>query len=213
MDYRDFKIQHQNLPFIFSRDAASAAANSQMMRNQLTRWTKRGLLVSLRKGIYLLNAADRKVHPDSATIANVLYEPSYVSLEFALSFYGVIPEKVTTFTSVTTKKTMRFQNEFGIFSYQHIKPQAFRGFQKIAEGAQSFFMAEPEKAVVDFLYLHLSTFDRNARDVLENSYRFQNVEQLNAARLKELAVLFSNKKLLKIVDIVSDWIKEEGRTP
>lgn len=210
MDYRDFKIQYQNLPFIFSRDAASATANSQMMRNQLTRWTKRGLLVSLRKGIYILNAADRKIHPDSFSVANILYEPSYVSLESALSFYELIPEKVTTVTSVTTKKTARFENEFGAFAYQRIKPAAFRGFKKIGEGYQSFFMAEPEKAVVDFLYLNLSVFDRNAKDRLENSYRFQNIEQLSPVRLKELAELLSSKKLMKIIDILTRWIKEES---
>jgi len=209
MNYQDFKTQYQNLPFLFSRDVISAADNSQMMRNQLTRWTKRGLLVSLRKGIYVLNAADRKIHPDAFTVANILYEPSYVSLESALSFYELIPEKVTIITSVTTKKTARFENEFGAFIYQRIKPAAFRGFKKIGEGHQSFFMAEPEKAAADFLYLNLSSFDRDAKDKLEESYRFQNIEQLNPVRLKELAGLFSSKKLLKVTEHLCRWIEKE----
>ena len=151
---------------------------------------------------------DRKVDIDNNVIANVLYEPSYLSLEYALNLYGTIPEAVADVTSVTTRKTMRFTNELGIFIYQKIKPQAFRGFKKMGEGRNSFFIAEVEKAVVDFLYLNLGRFDNNTREVLEQSYRFQNIEELNPQRLVELGRLFKTKKLMRVVRDLIRWIEE-----
>lgn len=210
MNFLQFKHQFQDRPFILSRDLTASAPDPQAARNQLSRWQKKGLLIGLRKGIYILNAQDRKVNLDRYALANMLYAPSYVSLESALNFYGFIPERVTDVTSVSTRKTMQFKNDLGNFTYQHIQPAAFRGFKKAGEGADSFFLAEPEKAVADFLYLNLHQFDGDTRETLEQSYRFQNIEDLNVKRLLELAGLFDSKKLRRVVRDLARWIKEAG---
>ena len=152
MNYTEFKNRFQDQPYILSRDIAKNHQDPQALRNQLVRWKKKGLIISLKKGLYILNQNDRKSDIDPNFIANICYEPSYVSLESALNFYGLIPEKVSDITSVTTLKTARFSNALGNFIYQRIKEAAFRGFKKLGQGPASFFMAEPEKAVVDFLY-------------------------------------------------------------
>ena len=208
MDFAQFKHQCQNRLIILSRDIIHLVKDPQTLRNQLSRWQRKGLLIGLRKGMYLLNVQDRKTDVDPSVMANLLYEPSYISLEYALNFYGLIPERVMDFTSVTTRKTMRFKNECGHFIYQHIKPGAFRGFKKMGKGWNSFFMAEPEKAVVDFLYLNLSQFKENTREILAQSYRFQNIEELNAKRLMELGKLFENKKLMRVLKEFVRWVKE-----
>ncbi len=211
MDFLQFKRQVQNRPVILSQDLVCGAENPQIIRNQLTRWQKKGLLVSLRKGVYLLNSDERKVDIDQTAIANVLYQPSYISLEYALNFYGLIPEAVSDITSVSTRKTALFNNGLGTFRYQHIQPQAFRGFKKAGTGQNAVFMAEGEKAVVDFLYLNLKQFQDNTREVLEQSYRFQNIETLAPKRLVELALLFNNEKLNRIVKDLAGWIREKKR--
>jgi predicted transcriptional regulator of viral defense system len=208
MNFSQFKHQFQDYPFILSRDIIRAPEDPQAARNQCSRWQKKGLLIGLRKGVYLLNPQDRRVDVDQNTIANILYEPSYISLEYALNFYGMIPEAVADLTSVTTRKTMRVNNDLGNFIYQHIQPRAFRGFKRMGEGKNLFFMAEPEKAVVDFLYLNLSQFQNNTREILEHSYRFQNIEELDPQRLKALARLFHNKKLARVVKDLCRWIEE-----
>ena len=208
MNFTQFKIQFQENPVIVSREVTRDSKDPQLLRNQLYRWQRRGLLIGLRKGVYLLNETDRKVNVDRNFVANILYGPSYLSLEYALYFYGLIPEVVSDFTSVTTRKTMRFKNALGNFIYQHIDSKGFRGFQRKADGKNSFFVAEPEKAVVDFLYLNLSRFKKNTRDVLEHSYRFQNIEELNQGRLKELGKLFTNKKLSRVIKDLCQWIDE-----
>jgi len=133
-----------------------------------------------------------------------------VSLEFALNFYGLIPEKVVEVTSVSTKKTARFSNEFGGYTYQHIAPGAFQGFRSVKDsnGFRSF-IAEPEKAVVDFLYLNLYKFKIGDMDVFYGSYRFQNLEDLKPNRIINLSKLFNNRKLLKVAKTFCEWVKSE----
>ena len=208
MDYTQFKNKFQRFPLIFSRDVIPQGEQQQAILNQLDRWQKRKLVVKLKRGMYLLNKNDRKVDPSRTFFANQLYGPSYVSLEYALGFYGLIPERVYDMTSVTTRKTMRLKNDEGVFVYQHIKPQAFRGFKMMVdESGLSFFIAEPEKAVVDFLYLNLHKFKAGDQNIFDASYRFQNIEGLNAERMMGLAKFFSVKKLLDITRLFCQFRK------
>ena len=199
------------MPLIVSRDIQVPEKERQGLRNQLGRWEAGGLIVQLRRGVYLLNEEDRKINPSRPFIANQLYGPSYVSLEFALNYYDLIPEKAVTVTSVTTKKTKIFQNALGRFTYQHLKPRVFRGFRAVRDEAGfSFFMADPEKAIVDFVYLNLSRFKAGHADIFEESYRFQNLEGLRAAKLKEAASYFRSPKLAMIVEDFCGWMKKRG---
>ena len=76
---------------------------------------------------------------------HLAYTPSCVSLEYALGFYGLIPERVVEVTSITTKKTLRITNPVGRFSYQHVTTSAFRGFKITKdENGMDVFIAEPE---------------------------------------------------------------------
>lgn len=211
MRYIEFRDSVQKLPLIFSRDIMLRQQNKQAIRNQLKRWHSKGLLIKLKRGVFLLNQNDRKVNASRAYIANQLYPPSYVSLEYALYYYNLIPERVSDLTSVTTKKTMRFKNDLGTFIYQHINPGAFRGFKALKDEAGLIFLiAEPEKSLVDFFYLNLSRFQSDYEDIFEESYRLQNTEALNAKKLMEFAGLFGSKKLMRICRSFCRFLKKEG---
>lgn len=210
MKYIEFKNTFRNLPFIVARDILRQGKDRQALRNQLNRWQKKRLIIKLKRGIYTLNENDRKINPSRYVIANQLNSPSYISLESALNFYGLIPEKVTSVTSVTSKKTLHIQNEMGNFTYQHIKPDAFRGFKALKdESGLTFFIAEPEKAAVDFLYLNLKRIPAGAKDIFEASFRLQNLEILKPRRTKELAQLFNNRKLMQVTGNLLEFIKRE----
>ena len=210
MNFEKFKKKTQQFPLILAKEALKLERNSQLMKNQLTRWVKRGLILKLKRGIYLFNEYERKILPSRFYLANHLYEPSYISLESALTLYGIIPERTTAITSVSTKKTARMKNEFGDFLYQHIKPQAFNGFISIKEDSGlTFFVAKPEKAVVDFLYLNLSNFNEEPSDKLRQSYRFQNLNTLKKGLVLGFARSFNSAKLLKICISLCKLIKEE----
>ena len=207
MNYTEFKVKFQPMPLIFSKDVEKLHKRRQAMRNQLSRWQAKGLLVKLKRGVYLLNKNDQKVYPSLSFIANQLYQPSYISMEYALRHYGFIPEKVTDVTSITTRKTVRFKNKAGNFIYQHIKPEVFRGFKAVkGEAGLSVLIAEPEKAVVDFLYLNLDKFHKDAKRIFEHSYRFQHMDELKKNRLMALAGYFDNRRLSRVVKELCDFI-------
>ncbi|NTV30213.1 MAG: hypothetical protein HGA80_09055 [Candidatus Omnitrophica bacterium] len=210
MNYADFRLQVDKLPYIPSREAVRLSADPQVMKNQLARWEKKGLIVRLRKGMYLLNEQDRKVTPARTFLANQMYEPSYVSLEYALGLYGLIPERVDTVTSITTRKTAGFKNVWGTFVYQHVTPGAFGGFrmEQDAQGLTSF-IAEPEKAVVDFLYFHGKECRAGGVvDLLLGSYRFQNTEILGTGKLMGYARLFVSPKLQRTAAELCAYLKK-----
>lgn len=114
----------------------------------LEAYTKRGLLVRLKQGLYAL----KEMVPNEEVIANALYKPSYISLEYALARYGIIPEMPYTITSVTTRATASFSVRDKEFSYKKIKRKAFTGYRPERVGEQTIFIADPEKALVDYLY-------------------------------------------------------------
>ncbi|MCX5715530.1 MAG: hypothetical protein NTV07_01450, partial [Candidatus Omnitrophica bacterium] len=210
MKYGQFKNRVLSLPLIKSRDLIKSEKETQIMRNQFKRWQEKGLVIKLKRGIYILNENDRKINPSRQFIANQLYAPSYVSLEYALNFYGIIPERVMEVTSITTKKTARFSNGLGSFVYQRIKPSAFRGFKAVKdERGLTYLMAEPEKAIVDFLYLNLSTIKTLGKGVFKDSYRFQNIGSLHQNKLKEFSKLFKSNRLTENIKILCEFIKKE----
>jgi len=134
-------------------------------RNNLTRWLKKGLLTRLRQGFYTF--PDYKHKADFAYyFANQMYKPSYISLHSALSFYGVIPEMVVQFTSITSLKTAMFKNDFGEYVYKTVKNELMFGYnlKPIADGREIKF-ASAEKALLDLLYLY--PFYNTEKEILE----------------------------------------------
>jgi hypothetical protein len=124
------------------------------VRRQLDRWVKAGRVIQLRRGVYVLagHRGTVSVHPFAA--ANALKKASYVSLESALSHYGMIPEHVAAITSVTTGRPQEFATPLGRFIFRHVTGRMFDGFREIEPAPlQPALVATPAKALVDLLYL------------------------------------------------------------
>lgn len=210
MRYQEFKQKVREYPLITRQYLDLLTTDLHSLQNQLVRWQKRNLIIKLKRGVYLLNKDERAISPSRLFIANQLYYPSYVSCEYALGYYDLIPERVVDVTSVTTRKTISFKNELGTFRYQHIKEDSFIGFKEVKDEAGLIcFLAEPEKAVVDFLYLNLSKFKRDNREVLRDSCRFQNIGDLKKSKIKDYARMFKNKKLLAVAKSFCQFMKED----
>ncbi|OGZ32247.1 MAG: hypothetical protein A3H02_00905 [Candidatus Niyogibacteria bacterium RIFCSPLOWO2_12_FULL_41_13] len=124
-------------------------------------------------------------------MANKIYAPSYVSLEFALSYHGVIPETVYEITSVAVKATRRFETLGKIFSYRKIKKSAFTGYEIQKQKGFSFIIADPEKAFVDSNYFRML-------GGLKPISRLDK-EKINPEKALRYAKLFGNSKLISIV--------------
>ncbi len=185
--------------------------NRKTLLNEISYWQKKGLIIKLKKGLYIFNEENRKMEVSREFIANQLYFPSYISCQYALYFYGFIPEKVEDITSVTTKKTKTFTNPFGTFRYYHIKSSLFFGFKKLTdENNLPFLIAEPEKAIFDFIYLNLKILKDKKEDVFEYSYRFQNLENLDIKKLKNIAKMVKNKTLHRVIEKFISFAKQKS---
>lgn len=149
---------------------------------------KSGLFIKLRNNYYQLKDSN----PPLYFIANKLYQPSYISLEKALSYYNIIPEIVYGVTSITSKPTREFETPRANFSYQTIKSEAYRGYSaKNIEGYIVLF-AEPEKALADYLYfVDLKKASLNDRLELRNIKR---------TKLTSYVKLFKRPAMLKLID-------------
>jgi predicted transcriptional regulator of viral defense system len=131
-------------------------------------------------------------HPSNYFVANKLYQPSYISLEKALSHYGIIPETVYTTTSVTTKIPREFNTPLGIFGYQRIKKDAFTGYSLKELNGEKALIAEPEKALADYLnFVYLKRVSLNDRLELKD---IKKSELINSVKL------FKRKSMLKLID-------------
>ena len=170
-------------------------------RSNLHHWQRAGYIVPLRQGWYAF--ADYIQQPDFARfIAGKICAPSYISLHTALSFYGIIPEAVVEITSVTTQKTCRYENAFGQFSYQTIRPRLFWGFEpKTMRDGKQYMMATPEKAIIDLLYLYpqYSTPDEMRELRFDEDWMR---EELNKERLLEYAGRINSPTLNKRIHIL-----------
>jgi predicted transcriptional regulator of viral defense system len=143
-------LRQNNLPLFTPQDLQHLCGASEIaLRFLLTRAVKRGDALKFRRGLYGLAARP----PSELELANHLYVPSYLSFTFALSYYHLIPETVYTITSATTRTTATFTALGKSFVYHRIKRTAFTGYTPTPIHQRVVWIAEPEKAVVDTLYL------------------------------------------------------------
>ena len=169
------------------------------IRVQLSRWCRSGKLISLRRGMYAFPEVGTAVSVNRAVLANSLYSPSYLSTYWALGFYGLIPEKVVMYTSVTQRVTRSFGNPLGQFQYRSIKDVAFFGYKLREIGPDKILIAEPEKALLDLWYLESGDWSQ----VRMREMRFQNTEVVDSSRLNDYAERYQSPRLAKVAKL---WV-------
>ena len=198
MKFNEFVKIYQEAPLIDSSTFSLHNEKPQSLRRQVREWVKKDYLIPLKRGLYIFSSQWRKIQSSVLFMANFFTLPSYVSLEQALAFYQIIPEKATVITSVTTKKTKIFKNLVGSFEYRSIKEDLFFGFKKEIDNNQEFFIALPEKALLDYFYLN-NHFQEGFSEL--ESLRLQNLETLNIKSLESYGLKY-NKRIRKSYN---DW--------
>lgn len=183
------KIKARKLALFSGREIQALFGVSKVSSTFLLhRYSKQGFIVKVRRGLYSFPDA----LPPELYLANKLYNPSYVSREFALSYHGVIPEMVYEVTSVTTKPTRRFEAVGKIYSYRSIKKSAFTGYSIEKQRGFTYRIADRDKAFVDTLYYRV-LFGKKPIS------RF-NKEKINKDKALRYAKLFGNSKLIAIIN-------------
>lgn len=175
------------------------------IRRQLGRWVKAGKVYQLRRGLYALAPPYQKVKPHPFLVANQLVRPSYVSLLSALGYYSLIPEYVPVITSVTTDRPKGFETPLGRYKFQRVKKERFTSFGLADFGnGQEAFLATPEKALLDLVYLQPGGDEISYL----RSLRLQNLEQLNPERLIYLAMESNCPKLVRATENIKVLLGE-----
>ena len=204
MKFFDFEQKMANYPVFSARELKTILFDEKNILVQVAFWLKKGYIKKVKKGLYVLTSAIDRIDP--VVLADRIYSPSYLSLEYALNYYGIIPDIPGTYTSVSTRKTENFSNKFGNYSYQKIKKELFTGYEIIQDGVLSYGIASPEKALFDYLYLNKNKF------VAEfNFWKELRIDEEFKFRKKEVEnykKLFQDKKVNLLVDSLLKYQKD-----
>ena len=208
MDFEQLMNKVSTLPF-FTTGFMAADEKLTRVRLQLSRWVKDGKVIKIHKGLYTLARPYRKVDPEPFVIANALKSPSYVSLQSALSWQGLIPEFVPVTTSITTARPQVIETPLGRFEYRHVKTSMFCGYRKTnLSGRQDAFVANAEKALLDLVYLT----PRGDSPEFLGELRLQNMDVINLKNLLKVARSTESPKLQRAaLNIRSIVTEDEGR--
>ena len=180
-------------PYIDVQTLLHFLADYKKPRDAISRMVKNKELIRLKNGFYLIS---EKITHGSAKIvpfeqvANLLYGPSYVSMEWALSFYGMIPERVHTVTSMTLGRNKEYHTSVGDFSYATLSSESYSiGItqKKSPDYLGGFLLASPEKALADMVF-------KTCKNLNKNDLK---IELLESKRIDRECFHTLNKELLE----------------
>lgn len=197
----------------------AALAEYARPRDKITQLLRNGVIVRVKKGLYLFGASYRRRPYSPEILANLLYGPSYLSLEYALQHYGLIPEGVEALTSVTTGRSRRFLTPAGLYTYSMIPLAAFRiGMTQIESGdGRTFLIAQPEKALADKIWHDRGVTIRSQRAMesyLLTDLRldFAVLASLDATRIADYAKRYRSQKLMLLAKLTGAITANRGKT-
>ncbi len=179
-------------------------------RKKITSLLRKGEIVRVKKGLYLFGESYRRAPYCRELLANLIYGPSCVSLEYALHHHGLIPERVETVTSVTCGRSRSFETPVGNFSYRRIPLAAYcLGIDRIelADG-RAFLMAVPEKALADRVVAERGSVLATQRDLraflIDNLRADANgLKGLDVDKLLVIATAYRSRRLWLLSQLVA----------
>jgi len=176
------------------------------VQRQLSRWTAAGRIHQLRRGVYVLVAPFQKIKAHPFVLANCMGRGAYVSCQSALAHYDLIPEYVPVVVSVAAARPNHWDTAVGSFDYRHVKRDLLWGYRLLElGGGQQAFVATPEKALLDLIYLQPGADDPDYLREL----RLQNLEQINPDDLLRQAERAGSPKLRRAAVIVAELARAE----
>jgi predicted transcriptional regulator of viral defense system len=208
------RIPHEEFDYQVLLDALSGYSRP---RSKITALLRNGVIVRVKKGLYVFGKEERRKPLCPELLANLVYGPSCVSLEYALAWHALIPERVETVTSVTCGRSKAFDTPVGRFVYRSVPMRVFPvGVDRVETGdRRAFLIATPEKALADVLVADRRGPIRSRREMaacLRESWRIEEsrLKELSRGLLDELAKCYRSRKVRLLASIV-ERLKREGR--
>ena len=182
-------------------DAGTSVARFHALR----RWEEAGKIWKLRRGLYTLSEIWRKKPVSALGLAGYIQRSTYISMARALSFFGLVPDVAYSTTCVTLHRPAEFTNHFGQFVYRKIRRDLFNGFFRMDVGGESFFMALPEKAIVDYWWFSEGEWTPERQQEM----RWQNLEILNLDRLRQLTLACRSPRISHALETMESVFGDE----
>jgi predicted transcriptional regulator of viral defense system len=171
-------------------------------RDKISDLLSKGIIIRVKKGLYVFGDGGRQRPYSTEVLANLIYGPSYISSDYALQHYGLIPGRVESVTSVTTGRSRRFLTPVGLFIYRMIPLRAFQiGMDRVDAGdGRAFLIATPEKALADKIYEDRGTglhTQKELVDYLERNLRVDlaALHEMNPDDLDAIALRYRSQKI------------------
>lgn len=165
-------------------------------------------LIHLKRGLYLIDPLFSRKPYDPLEVASVMYGPSYISFETALSFHGWIPEAVYTTTAASAKRSCTFETPKGRFRYLHVPAGGFYlNVQRILANSSSILMGEPWKAIADMIFA-LSKNWQSVEELAEDlRIELETLYTSDKNSLKHIAEYYNNKRVRKLLSKFSEELE------
>ena len=200
-------IPYEEFDYQTLLDAVHGYARPRM---KISAMLTKGDIIRVKKGLYILGEPLRRRPFCRELLANLVYGPSYISLEYALHYHGLTPERVEAVTSVTCGRSRTFATPVGTFSYRMIPLEAFRtGMDRVElDDGRSFLVAIPEKALADRIVADrgagIST-QKELHEYLLSSLRIDpaGLRELDPVRVAEIARAYRSRRVKLLADLVS----------
>jgi predicted transcriptional regulator of viral defense system len=199
-------IPHEEFDYLTLLDGLK---NYAQPRDKISDLLRKGIIIRVKKGLYIFGNEYRRRPYSREILANVIYGPSYISLDYALQYYALIPERVEAVTSVTTGRSRKFYTPVGLFSYRMIPLDAFRtGMDRVElDDGRAFLIATPEKALADKLLDARGTeiqTQKQLRNYFERNLRIDmtDIRELNPEDLDTIARCYRSRKIRLLSDLV-----------
>jgi predicted transcriptional regulator of viral defense system len=194
---------------VFSHEMINALLEKSItnVNDKISNLVKSGELIRLKKGFYTFSKPYLVNPIDLISVANTLYAPSYVSFDYAMSYYGMIPERVSEITSATSKNEKLFDTPIGRFSYKKIPMRAYSiGVDWIYDDVEGGrFIATPEKALCDKIRYDrgIGTLTQNSMiEYLKYDLRLDIANSLNIDLIDEISTAYKSKNLNTLSSIL-----------
>lgn len=182
-------------------------------RDKISEWLKSGELIRIKKGLYIFGKHIALTPYSHEVLANLIYGPSAISLNYALSYYGLIPERTATVTSITNKRNKLFSTPVGEFTYKYLNPVKYSIGIELANYSKHnhFLIASPEKALCDHIHLTDKKVTLTSLDDI-NAYLLHDLRidedalrSFRISRLAKISKVYEDARLDLVTKFIKKW--------
>lgn len=194
------------------KDALSCYANPHAKIRQLL---AKGELIRVKKGLYVISDDYNDTVISTEILANLIYGPSAISLDYALYYYGLIPEHVRIVTSITPQRDKIFNTPVGQFTYRYLTMKKYCiGLTRVTQSdGRHTIMASPEKALIDKIYFSRSLLLDTKKDIEQyffSDLRFNEsiLATFDLSLYSAIAGVYKNTNITMVCDFLKEFLKE-----